>query len=132
MRFKRRCLHSSTPQIAAIIGERNNSNLPIHLIYDGFCYLSHLIAVPPGVSPANAIMSSPLMMGEFGGGMGMDIGGGAQGGAGGAGAGGGQFAEYGGVDPALDPELAMVLRASAEEARAHEAALVRFVRCLLS
>lgn len=84
---------------------------------------SHLIAVPPGVSPANAIMSSPLMMSEFGGGMGMDIGGGDQGGAAGAGAGGGQFAEYGGVDPALDPELAMALRASAEEARAHEAAL---------
>lgn len=39
-----------------------------------------------------------------------------------AGAGGDQglFAEYGGVNPDLDPELAMALRLSAEEARAHE------------
>lgn len=34
-----------------------------------------------------------------------------------AGAGGG-FAEFGGVDPAMDPELAMALRVSMEEARA--------------
>ena len=71
-------------------------------------------------------MSSPIL-GEFGGGFGggMDMGGGDAGGAS-AGGGGGQFADYGGVDPSLDPELAMALRASAEEARAAEAARVCF------
>jgi 26S proteasome regulatory subunit N10 len=41
----------------------------------------------------------------------------------GGGGGGGEanpFAEFGGVNPDLDPELAMALRLSAEEARAHE------------
>ena len=32
-----------------------------------------------------------------------------------------QFAEYGGVDPNLDPELAMALRISLEEERARQA-----------
>lgn len=32
-----------------------------------------------------------------------------------------QFAEYGGVDPNLDPELAMALRISLEEERARMA-----------
>lgn len=47
--------------------------------------------------------------------------------AGGAGAGAGagipapsQFAEYGGIDPNLDPELAMALRISLEEERARQ------------
>ena len=35
-----------------------------------------------------------------------------------SGGGGGGFAEYGGVDPAADPELAMAMRVSMEEARA--------------
>ena len=43
-------------------------------------------------------------------------------GAGGAAApaagGGGRFEEYGGIDPSIDPELAMALRISMEEARA--------------
>lgn len=51
-------------------------------------------------------------------------GGGADSGAGGGGGGGGMFAEYGGIDPSLDPELAMAIRASAEEARAYEASRV--------
>ena len=74
-------------------------------------------------------MSSPIL-GEFGGGFGggMDMGGGDAGGAA-TGGGGGQFADYGGVDPSLDPELAMALRASAEEARAAEAARVCDVLC---
>ena len=48
--------------------------------------------------------------------------------AGGGGGGGGEnnlFAEYGGVNPDLDPELAMALRLSAEEARAHQQSQVR-------
>jgi 26S proteasome regulatory subunit N10 len=42
----------------------------------------------------------------------------------GAAAGGGNFSEYGGIDPSLDPELAMAIRASTEEARAREEARV--------
>lgn len=78
--------------------------------------------MPAGVNPADAIISSPLL-GEFGGayGGGMDMGGDS----GAAGDAGGQFADYGGIDPSLDPELAMAIRASAEEARAYEAARVR-------
>ena len=36
-----------------------------------------------------------------------------------------QFAEYGGIDPSLDPELAMAIRVSTEEARAQEEARVK-------
>ena len=75
---------------------------------------SHLIVVPPGVIPTDAIASSPVMHMNFGG----------FGGSGGAASssGGGGFDDYGGVDPNLDPELAMILRLSAEEARASEEA----------
>lgn len=88
-------------------------------------YPSHLITVPAGVNPADAVMNSPLMMGEFAG-IGMDIGAAeaAGGGSGGGGMGGGQFAEYGGINPDLDPEMAMAIRASIEEERAAAAARV--------
>ena len=72
---------------------------------------SHLITVPPGVAPCDAILSSPLMS-AFGGADGVGIGGG--------GGGVSNFDDYGGIDPSLDPELAMVMRASAEEARVAE------------
>jgi hypothetical protein len=39
----------------------------------------------------------------------------------------GQFAEYGGIDPEMDPELAMAIRVSTEEARMQEEARVRIV-----
>jgi 26S proteasome regulatory subunit N10 len=49
----------------------------------------------------------------------MDVGAGAGAGAGAAGAGApSQFADYGGIDPNLDPELALALRISLEEERA--------------
>jgi len=82
---------------------------------------SHLITVPPGVNPVNAIQSSPIMhLGGNVGGAGMDMGGGG-GGAPAGGAGGGEdFDMYGGINPDLDPELAMAIRVSAEEARARE------------
>ena len=50
------------------------------------------------------------------------MGGEGQGVSGPPGIGGGvsQFAEYGGVDPSLDPELAMALRISLEEERARQ------------
>ncbi len=81
---------------------------------------SHLIVVPPGVAPSDALISSPIFQGDDGGlaqAMAASTGGGGDG--------GGQFAEYGGVNPDLDPELAMALRLSAEEARAHEESQAR-------
>ena len=47
------------------------------------------------------------------------------GGVGGSSMAGNNFADYGGIDPHLDPELAMAIRASTEEARAREEARVR-------
>lgn len=70
------------------------------------------------MSPANAIVSSPIM--HLGGMMGSDGMGG-----GGAAAGGDNFDIYGGIDPTMDPELAMAIRASTEEARAQEEARMR-------
>ncbi len=67
---------------------------------------SHLVTVPEGILPSDVLISSPIVYGN-------------EGGAGGAG-GGGAFAEYGGMDPNLDPELALALRASMEEERARQ------------
>lgn len=78
---------------------------------------SHLIVVPPGVAPSDALISSPIFQGDDGGlaqAMAASTGGDAN-----------PFAEYGGVNPDLDPELAMALRLSAEEARAHEESQAR-------
>ena len=73
---------------------------------------SHLIIVPAGVLPTEALSSSAIV--DSGGMGGVSMGGGGVGG----------FEEYG-VDPSVDPELAAVLRASMEEARAQEEQRVR-------
>ncbi|KAG9096985.1 hypothetical protein FRC06_008132 [Ceratobasidium sp. 370] len=75
---------------------------------------SHLLSVPSGANIllSDAILSSPILAGEDGvppGGM-----------AGGEPGGSNQF-EFG-VDPSLDPELAMALRLSMEEERARQGA----------
>ena len=62
---------------------------------------SHLVTVPAGVILSDALMMSDIFS-SGGGGMGMG------GGGGGGGGGGNDFAEYGGVNPDLDPELALV------------------------
>lgn len=69
----------------------------------------------------NALLSSPVMHGDGGAMMGGDGTGGATGGGGA----GDNFDMYGGIDPAMDPELAMAIRVSTEEARAEEEARVR-------
>lgn len=84
---------------------------------------SHFLVVAPGVSPVDALLSSPLVhLGHTGGGgaSGYDVGS--------SGAGGGDFSEYGGFDPSLDPEMAMALRASLEDSRAMEQSRVRIAR----
>uniref|UniRef100_A0A8C2IF88 26S proteasome non-ATPase regulatory subunit 4 n=1 Tax=Cyprinus carpio TaxID=7962 RepID=A0A8C2IF88_CYPCA len=61
---------------------------------------SHLVTVPPGPSLADALLSSPILVGEGGTMMGL----------------GASDFEFG-VDPSADPELALALRVSMEEQR---------------
>ena len=80
----------------------------------------HLVTIPAGVLPSDVLVTSPILRGDGasgGGGMG-GVGGGDAGAGGGAGGDG--FAEFGGVDPNMDPELAMALRVSMEEERARQ------------
>jgi 26S proteasome regulatory subunit N10 len=70
----------------------------------------HLVTIPAGVLPSDVLISSPILAGD----------GGVSMGGGGGGGGGDAFAEYGGIDPNMDPELAMVLRVSMEEERARQ------------
>lgn len=82
----------------------------------------HFVDVPLGVAMiTDVLISSPVIAPD------MDMGGapaGASAAAGGApGAAGGapaNFAEFGGIDPSLDPELAMALRISLDEERARQ------------
>lgn len=86
----------------------------------------HLITIPAGVLPSDVLASSPIVHGPGGGGAAAAGGAGAGGGAfadsgdGGGDGGMGAFAEFGGVDPNMDPELAMALRVSMEEERARQ------------
>jgi len=73
----------------------------------------HLVTIPAGVLPSDVLASSPIVHGGSGG----------SAFAASAAAGavtGGDFGDYGGVDPNMDPELAMALRVSMEEERARQ------------
>jgi 26S proteasome regulatory subunit N10 len=77
---------------------------------------SYLEIVPPGPNLlSDTIVASPILAGETGG-----MGGGSAGGEGGAPASGGGDFEFG-VDPSMDPELALALRMSMEEETARQA-----------
>jgi len=76
----------------------------------------HFLSVAPGVSLTDALSSSPLL--QFGSGFGGGTLQGSSAAAGASAGAGGAFEEYGGIDPSLDPELAMAIRVSTEEARA--------------
>jgi len=77
-----------------------------------------MITVPAGISPAQALTSSDIMhLGGFTGGSGGEAAGSSTMGADGF--------NYDGFDPAMDPELAMAIRVSTEEARAHEEARLK-------
>jgi 26S proteasome regulatory subunit N10 len=65
---------------------------------------SRIISVPAGTHPSDVVRQSAIINTTGGGG--------ASGGGGGA-----NFAEFGGVDPSLDPELAMALQASMAQLR---------------
>jgi 26S proteasome regulatory subunit N10 len=81
---------------------------------------SHFVDIPLGVAMiTDVLIASPIINPNEDG---NNAGGNA---AGAAGVGGGgvqasQFSEYGGVDPNLDPELAMALRISLEEERSRQ------------
>ncbi|TMW65053.1 hypothetical protein Poli38472_009220 [Pythium oligandrum] len=90
------------PKLQAFVDAANSNNN------------SHLVTVPTGVLPSDVLVSSPVIHGEEGGMGGM---------GGGGGAAGESFAEYGGVDPSMDPELALALRVSMEEERARQEAM---------
>jgi len=68
---------------------------------------SYLTVVAPGVLPSQLLSSSHLCV----------DGAGPPGSAPAPGVSGGAFEEYGGFDPSVDPEMAMVMRLSLEEAR---------------
>uniref|UniRef100_A0AAV1UF03 26S proteasome regulatory subunit RPN10 n=1 Tax=Peronospora matthiolae TaxID=2874970 RepID=A0AAV1UF03_9STRA len=74
---------------------------------------SHLVTVPAGVLPSDVLVSSPVLHGDDGA---------AAAAASGGGGGDGTYTEYGGVDPSMDPELALALRVSMEEERARQEA----------
>lgn len=82
--------------------------------------LCHLVTIPTGVLPSDVLIGSPIVHGGSDGG-----GGGAAAMAGGVSGGVDGFAEFGGVDPNMDPELAMALRVSMEEERARQERLAR-------
>ncbi|KAL4854411.1 26S proteasome non-ATPase regulatory subunit 4 [Chlorella vulgaris] len=82
---------------------------------------SHLVTVPPGTILSDMLFGTPIFMEEGAGGGG---GGGEEGGAPAPRSNVVDGFDYGelGVDPTLDPELALALRVSMEEERARQAA----------
>ena len=82
---------------------------------------SHLEVVPPGPNLlSDTVVASPILAGEGGAAAGGAAAGGNGEAGGAAGGGGGDGYEFG-VDPNLDPELALVLRMSMEEERERQA-----------
>jgi len=88
----------------------------------------HLVTIPPGILPSDVLVGSPIVNGGGAatGGGGADFPpAGAAATTGGGGGGGDEFAEFGGVNPNMDPELAMALRVSMEEERARQERIAR-------
>jgi 26S proteasome regulatory subunit N10 len=77
----------------------------------------HLVTIPAGVLPSDVLASSPIVHGGSGG---SAFAASAAAAAATGDFGGGAFADFGGVDPNMDPELAMALRVSMEEERARQ------------
>ena len=87
---------------------------------DGAERTCHLVTIPAGVLPSDVLASSPIVHGGSGGSAFAASAAAASAGGMGGDFGGGAFAEFGGVDPNMDPELAMALRVSMEEERARQ------------
>ena len=84
----------------------------------------HLVTIPAGVLPSDVLASSPIIHGGSGGSAFAASAAAAAATGGNFGSPGGgndnAFADFGGVDPNMDPELAMALRISMEEERARQ------------
>jgi 26S proteasome regulatory subunit N10 len=85
---------------------------------DGTERTCHLVTIPAGVLPSDVLASSPIVHGGSGGSA--FAASAAAGATAGGGGDGGGFGDFGGVDPNMDPELAMALRVSMEEERARQ------------
>ncbi|KAL7520100.1 hypothetical protein ACHAWX_006301 [Stephanocyclus meneghinianus] len=101
-------LEGNEPKLRELVDAANGSSTD-----DNAERNCHLVTIPAGVLPSDVLISSPILRGDGGG---VSMGDGTGGGVGG----GDAFAEYGGVDPSMDPELAMALRVSMEEERARQ------------
>uniref|UniRef100_A0A7S4WCF7 VWFA domain-containing protein n=1 Tax=Ditylum brightwellii TaxID=49249 RepID=A0A7S4WCF7_9STRA len=106
-------LEENEPKLKELVDAANGSG------GEGGERTCHLVTIPPGVLPSDVLVGSPIVHGGGGGGA-VSSPGGMGGGGGGGGDMSGAFAEYGGVDPNMDPELAMALRVSMEEERARQ------------
>lgn len=105
-------LGDNQDRLKELVDAANGSN---NVDSDRMC---NLVTIPAGVLPSDVLLSSPIVSGGMGGGGG---GGGESGDLDlASGGGGGGFADYGGIDPNMDPELAMALRVSMEEERARQ------------
>ena len=80
----------------------------------------HLVTIPAGVLPSDVLASSPIVHGGSGGSAFAASAAAAAATGGGGGGDMGAFGDFGGVDPNMDPELAMALRVSMEEERARQ------------
>jgi 26S proteasome regulatory subunit N10 len=90
----------NVPKLEALVNAANNSSN------------SHFLDVPQGISMiTDVLFTSPILGNED-----MPSSAGNQGDV--HMSGGGQFAEYGGINPDLDPDLAMALKVSMEEEKA--------------
>jgi len=114
-------LEENEPKLKELVDAANGRS------EDGAERTCHLVTIPAGVLPSDVLASSPIVHGGAGGGggyggggAGVSAGGGGDASGGGGGAGDNPFAEFGGVDPNMDPELAMALRVSMEEERARQ------------
>mmetsp|Transcript_38400 Transcript_38400/g.80783 ORF Transcript_38400/g.80783 Transcript_38400/m.80783 type:complete len:438 (+) Transcript_38400:180-1493(+) len=108
-------LEENEPKLRELVDAANGTNTAASNEEGGAERTCHLVTIPAGVLPSDVLVTSPILRGDGGG-----MGGGAAASGGGGGGGGDGFAEFGGVDPNMDPELAMALRVSMEEERARQ------------
>ena len=99
----------NVPKLTALVTSANTSDN------------CHFLDVPLGVAMiTDVLISSPIISEDMGAGAGNVPGAAVGGGAGAGPAGQSHFSDFGGIDPNLDPELAMALRISLEEERARQ------------
>lgn len=106
-------LEENEPKLKELVDAANGTDASA----DRTC---HLVTIPAGVLPSDVLVSSPIVHGGDLGVGGAGASAGVEGMGAGGGGGGTGFPEFGGVDPNMDPELAMALRVSMEEERARQ------------